>query len=89
MAKTKKQLMAERAAIEAALIQIEKTEQKIEDARRRSQRDEWCTTMLEAIGDAPLHIRGNGVDQDQCCLFSHLIASRAFLERLLTEECDA
>ena len=87
MSKTKKQLVAERAAIEAALIQIEEVEQKVEDARRRSQRDEWCTTMLEAIGDAPLHIGGAG--QDQHCLFAHLISARALIERLLTEECDA
>ena len=87
MAKTKNQLMAERAAIEAALIQIEKTEQKVAAARRRSQRDEWCTTMLEVIGDAPPHI--SGTHRDQRCLFSHLIASRALLERMLTEEVDA
>lgn len=87
MPKTKKQLIAERATIEAALIQIEKTEQKVEAARRRSQRDEWCTTMLEAIGDAPLRIGGAG--QDQHCLFAHLISARALIELLLTEECNA
>jgi hypothetical protein len=87
MQKTKKQLIAERAQIESALLKIEEAEKKAERNTLRSERDEWCAAFLQVIENAPVSIELQGRDGD--CLTMHLVSLRALLERLLAEDHDA
>ena len=87
MVKTKKQLLVERAANEAALLRLEEAEQKEQQEKARAERDEWCAEMLTLIEEAPLCLSISKPDNH--CLLSNLIAARALLERLLAEDRDA
>jgi len=87
MEKTKKQLLAEGAKIEAALAVIADAESKAEQAKERAILTKWCQALAALIDGFPSTLEMQGWDGE--CLTMHLVSARALLERLLAEDRDA
>ena len=87
MQKIKKQLLEERAQVEAALLKIEETEQKTEEVKARTKFNQWCAALLGMIDSAPSPIRTINADAET--LEYNLLSARALLERLLARNANA
>ena len=87
MEKTKKQLLAEGAKIEAALAVIAEGERKAAQIKDRAELKRWGTALAALIDGFPSTLELQGRDGD--CLTMHLVSARALLDRLLVEDRDA